>query len=300
MPPKSGPRGRYPSDEARARPFARIHLTTRTHPTYGHVFANVEMRGMVYGLWQVARGAFAGTTNDTVTLALADVEWITDRTGRHAVARLRKVCAAMDYEMSVLDAHGVVYDERTTECSSRTRPSMRGLRYRVHVRNLQRKQVPYSAISRSTSTRTRTSNEEEEESTRSEDTPRTPSPDADDFARKFRASLKAKTPDAKLPTDAGFDRWILEADRMFRIDGRKPDEAGELAKWLFNDPGDDAAFWRGNVRAVPKFRTRFEELRENRARGARKKEKTDGGRDDALAAGQRYAKRHGLGGLARK
>ncbi len=254
---------------------------------------------MVYGLWQVARGAYAGKTEDTVTLPITEVEWITGASGRHAVARLRKLCAAMDYSLRVLDGVSE-HSASTRDDVSESARSPRRLRYRVTIRNFERKQVPYSAISRSTRTRTKTSNEDEDESERSEDAPRTPSPEAIDFARKFRASLKAKTPDAKLPSDAAFDRWILEADRMFRIDERKPDEAGELAKWLFNDPGDDAAFWRGNVRAVPKFRTRFEELRENRARGARKKEKPDGGRDDALAAGRRYAKRHGLGGLARE
>lgn len=179
-----------------------------------------------------------------------------------------------------------------------------GAVWRITWPNLSKKQFPFrkdrsvslASASASTSTpKKKTSSAERRAAPRS-----TPSPEADDFARKFRASLKAKTPDAKLPSDAGFARWVAEADRMFRIDERKPDEAGELAAWLFNDPGDDAAFWRANVRAVPKFRTRFEELRENRARGSRKKEKTDGGRDDALAAGQRYAERHGLGGLARK
>ena len=120
-----------------------------------------------------------------------------------------------------------------------------------------------------------------------------PSEEAKEFARKFRASLKARTPDAKLPTDAAFARWVAEADRMFRIDERKPEDAEDLARWLFNDPGDDAAFWRGNVRAVPKFRTRFEELREHRARGERRND----GRSregDGRAAARRIARRRGL------
>jgi hypothetical protein len=132
-------------------------------------------------------------------------------------------------------------------------------------------------------------------SSRSEDPPRStrPSDEAVEFASKFRASLKARTPDAKMPSDSAYARWIAEADRMFRIDERQPADAEELARWLFNDPGDDAAFWRGNVRAVPKFRTRFEELREHRARGERRND----GRSregDGRAAARRIARRRGL------
>ena len=295
---KSGPRQRYPSDDARSRPFVRIHLTTRNHPTYAGVFADPTLRGMAYGLWQVARGAYAGKTDDVVTLTSGDVNWICGTTEiRYGLPRLEHLCDLLGYP---LVSHQ--RDASSAPAPSQLRASSAPVQrlYRVTIRNFERKQFPYSAIPRSTITRTKTSNEDEDDSERSADAPRAPSPEAIEFAGKFRASLKSRTPDAKLPSEAAFARWILEADRMFRIDDRKPEDAEELARWLFNDPGDDAAFWRGNVRAVPKFRTRFEELREHRTRGSRKKEKTDGGRDDALAAGQRYAERHGLRGLARK
>lgn len=172
-----------------------------------------------------------------------------------------------------------------------------GSTWRITWPNLSKKQFPFREgvrsplASASASASATASTSKREESSRSPSAPRAPSPDAVSFAGRFRAALKGRTPDAKMPSEAGFARWCAEADRMFRIDERKPEEAVELATWLFNDPGDDAAFWRGNVRAVPKFRTRFEELREHRARGSRKQETKDGGIRGAVG---RVARRRGL------
>ncbi len=256
------------------------------------MFANPEHRGIVYGLWQVARGAFAGKTDDQVTLDVSDVEWITGRAGRHAVAKLQRVCGLMGYSIATLGANGTSYCEHTGECTAEctesTRPSVRRLRYRVHVRNLERKQGWGSTNYAPPIPSTDTDTEEEESATPSRRT--TPSPDACVFARKFRASLIARTPDAKLPKK--LKRWEIESDRMLRIDKRDLEEATELATWLFNDPGDDAAFWRGNVRAVPKFRTQYERLREHRARGQQKEKR--GGESELKKAVRGVARRRGL------
>lgn len=280
-------RPRYPSDEKRARPFARIHLTTRTHPTYGHVFANVELRGMVYGLWQVARGAFAGETKDVVTLALADVEWITDRTGRHAVDRFRKVCDAMSYTLTVLDAHGAVYVENTGDCTPTTRPSARALRYRVHVRNLQRKQWPNSAESRSKKKKTK--EEDEEESLPPGTRKRAPSEDAVKFAQDYLDALKGTGNLRREVTEKTLAEWTVQADRMLRRDGVSLDEARSLCAWIFRSEDDEARFWRATARSVRNFRRNYDQINAQRER-AKKGERRGG---DVRSAIARVAERHG-------
>ena len=275
-------RKRYASDEERARPFVRVHLTIRNHPTYGAVFDDPELRGMWLGVLVVARGAHAGKTGNVVSLSVGDILWITGRQSiRDGLPALQRLCTAMRWE---LDGAGPAYRRGRDGKLTGHR------RHNVKVRNYERKQGLRSATPDPPIPSTDTDTEEEK--TRSADAPPTPSPEAIEFARKFRASLKARTPDTKLPSESAFERWIVEADRMYRLDDRQHEEAEELARWLFNDTGDDAAFWRANVRAVPKFRTRFEELREHRARGERKG-KTDG-RSNIRDAAEAVARRRGL------
>src|SRR5262245_13271444 len=89
-------RRRYPSDERRRRPNVSVHLAWQNHPTYAHVCADPTLRGVVLGLWMVARRAFAGRTNDTVTLTQGDVAWITG--GRAEL--LRAACEQMGYDLT--------------------------------------------------------------------------------------------------------------------------------------------------------------------------------------------------------
>jgi len=111
-------RPRYPSDDRRLRPHAKVHLTIRHHPSYAGIFADPEMRGMVVGLWVIAVEYQAARTDDLVTLTDADLQWITGRTQRrHALSSMRALCELMSYSMSEHPRHVV-----------------------VHVRNLQRKQ----------------------------------------------------------------------------------------------------------------------------------------------------------------
>ena len=244
------------------------------------------MRGMWVGLLVVARAAYAGETDDRVTLMRSDVDWITGTDQiRYGLPRLQKLCAALDSELAT---HGPVVGTAPGARGRRARAAPVQSRYTVHVRNLKRKQAPYSTKPRSKSKST--IQEEEEESSATPSRRTTPSPDAIEFARKFRSSLKARTPDAKLPKE--LERWQVQADRMLRVDKRDLREAIELATWLFNDTGDDAAFWRGTVRGVPKFRTQYERLREHRARGTRKEKR--GGESELKKAIRGVARRRGL------
>lgn len=276
-------RKKYPSDARRGRPSVRVHLTLKNHPTYGHVFDDPALRGMWLGVLYVARQAFAGETDDWVTIGVGDLYWITGRKDvRRGVFWLRKLCDAMNWQLEVAPTSGSPRPD--VELTS-------ARRWRVQVRNLKRKQGLNSTRSTSPSTSTSTSTIEESSATPSRRT--TPSGEACDFARKFRSSLKARTPDAKLPKDMA--RWEREADRMLRVDGRELKEAIELATWLFNDSGPDAHFWRGNVRAVPKFRKQYETLREHRARAQTKGKGKGGHGRDVRSAIARVAERHGAG-----
>jgi hypothetical protein len=114
------PRPRYPSDERRrkTRPHAKIHLSCRSHPRYGHVFEDLESRAVIWGLWLLAVQYFASHTGDEVTLGHGDLTWLTGRQGfGAALARLRRHCDAMAYPVRV-----------------------EGRRVHVEIRNLERKQ----------------------------------------------------------------------------------------------------------------------------------------------------------------
>ena len=118
------PRQRYPSDEKRRRqrPHAKVHLSTRSHPRYGHVFEDLEGRAIIWGLWVLSVQYHAAQTDDEVTLGHGDMAWLTGRSQpRHALAALRRHADAMGYR---------VWDE--------------GKRVRVHVRNLQQKQSSFT------------------------------------------------------------------------------------------------------------------------------------------------------------
>lgn len=76
-------RKKYPSDEARKRqkPHVKVHLSIANHPTYGHVFADPLLRGVILGIWVIAARAHVSATNDELTLTAADVLWIPGKTG---------------------------------------------------------------------------------------------------------------------------------------------------------------------------------------------------------------------------
>lgn len=115
-------RPRYPSDDRRLkiRPHAKVHLTIRNHPDpeYAEVFDDPMLRGVWTGLLVIAVGAFAGKTNDTVTLSQGDLVWLTGRSSAsRAEPILLRLCSALGYE-----------------CTKS------GRRWVVKIRNLKRKQ----------------------------------------------------------------------------------------------------------------------------------------------------------------
>jgi hypothetical protein len=54
--------------------------------------------------------------------------------------------------------------------------------------------------------------------------------------------------------------WLVEADRLFRIDHREPAEAEALVRWSQAD-----SFWRSNILSMTKFRAQYDQLRLKRA-----------------------------------
>ncbi len=87
-------------------------------------------------------------------------------------------------------------------------------------------------------------------------------PEAESFATAFLASLKGAHPGFKAPTPAAFRGWVDAARLMLAANGdeRPLEEAQGLAAWLFNGQDSQAAFWRGNVLSVPKFRQQYDQL----------------------------------------
>jgi hypothetical protein len=107
-------RGRFPSDETRlrVRPHVRVHLTIENHPRYAKVFADPETRGIILGVWVIARRAHANRTGDCVTLTEGDVAWITGRRQAHrALARLSRALDAIAWR-SWRDGRAVVVEVR--------------------------------------------------------------------------------------------------------------------------------------------------------------------------------------------
>lgn len=119
-------RPRYPSDDRRLRPHAKVHLTIRHHPSYVEVFSDPELRGIVVGLWVVAVEHQAARTDDTVTLSDGDLRWITGREQRrHALCALRAACLRMGYATSTHAAH-VVVKVRNLQRKQGLAPQLRG------------------------------------------------------------------------------------------------------------------------------------------------------------------------------
>ncbi len=91
------------------------------------------------------------------------------------------------------------------------------------------------------------------------------------FAQDFRDALVKVHDGFKPPSANAFERWRQEARLLLAADKRPPDEARDLASWLFADPGDEAVFWRGNVLSVQKFRQKYDQLRAQKQRAEERK-----------------------------
>ena len=110
----------------------KVHLSIANHPTYGTVFADPVLPGVIVGIWVVAARAHVSATNDELTMTHADLVWIT---GKHRIVDgaklLRRACEAAAYCLRIsCDRH------TTCERTACQRPA----RWVVHVRNFSRKQ----------------------------------------------------------------------------------------------------------------------------------------------------------------
>ncbi len=52
------------------------------------------------------------------------------------------------------------------------------------------------------------------------------------------------------------DEWLVEMERLIRIDGRSVEEVERAIRWVHADP-----FWAPNILSVPKLRERFDTIR---------------------------------------
>jgi hypothetical protein len=83
---------------------------------------------------------------------------------------------------------------------------------------------------------------------------REPSREATGLALLLKTEILRNKADYKI-TPAQERSWAGTADRMLRLDGRKPEEAAELIRWAHR-----AEFWRSNILSMDKFREKFDPL----------------------------------------
>lgn len=72
------------------------------------------------------------------------------------------------------------------------------------------------------------------------------------FAKKFYDDILKVDQKFKEPN---FQKWSLDIDRMFRLDGRSIDEIRSAYRFMVKDP-----FWRSNILSPKKFRERIPQL----------------------------------------
>src|SRR5215813_1811187 len=126
------PRRRYPSDEIRKKqkPHVKVHLSIQNHPTYGHVFADPLLRGVIVGIWVIAARAHASATDDEVTLTAADILWITGKERMAEGAKLlRRACEAAAY---------ILHTSCVQHASCPRKTCDRPARWVIQVRNFSR------------------------------------------------------------------------------------------------------------------------------------------------------------------
>jgi uncharacterized protein YdaU (DUF1376 family) len=90
-----------------------------------------------------------------------------------------------------------------------------------------------------------------------------PSREATRLASLLKAEILRNKPDYKI-TQAQERSWALTADRMLRLDGRKPEEAAELIQWAQRDE-----FWMANVLSMDTLREKFDQLALKKSQQAR-------------------------------
>jgi hypothetical protein len=74
--------------------------------------------------------------------------------------------------------------------------------------------------------------------------------------------------------------WVLEMEKILRLDGRDPDRVAKVLAWLHRGADDVSSFWQANVLCPQKLRLRWAqmEMQYNRMR-----QRQVGGRRQGLA-----------------
>ena len=112
------------------------------------------------------------------------------------------------------------------------------------------------------------------------DVPRAPTvfeAEAETIAVVFADYLTANPPGSKRPKVS--KAWLLELERMLRIDGRDPEVVRRCLRWIFEGGG---SFWIANCRSPKSLRDKFDTLV---AQSLRDKQRLAGGPDSAGAQG---------------
>jgi hypothetical protein len=90
-----------------------------------------------------------------------------------------------------------------------------------------------------------------------------PSREATRLALLLKTEILRNKADYKI-TQAQERSWAVTADRMLRLDGRKPEEADDLIRWVQRDE-----FWMTNVLSMDTFREKFDQLALKKSQPAR-------------------------------
>jgi hypothetical protein len=90
-----------------------------------------------------------------------------------------------------------------------------------------------------------------------------PSREAIRLALLLKTEILRNKADYKI-TQAQERSWPVTADRMLRLDGRKPEEADDLIRWVQRDE-----FWMTNVLSMDTFREKFDQLALKKSQQAR-------------------------------
>ena len=88
------------------------------------------------------------------------------------------------------------------------------------------------------------------------------SDEARELTRKFAQAVKGNGHEIPKRGTKAHRTWLVEMDRLLRLDGADPAEVAQVVAWCAADVGSGSYPGESvNVRAVPKFRKRYSELR---------------------------------------
>jgi len=148
-------RRRYQSDEVRRKQprHVKVHTSMVGHPRYGHVYQDLELRGMWLGVLIAAFDHFAAKRDDQVWLSSKDALAITGRDqARAAWIVLHRLFVAMDWRVAwltkgLLSAGSVDLAEELRRPCAASPQELRSIRGAlVEVRNFAKKQGLDSAL----------------------------------------------------------------------------------------------------------------------------------------------------------